>query len=120
MTRAGKRGGLSLVDSESSDPASRRLQAYIQLLFSYLRSIRLREPRPREQIHSMVSYFADRSFTAKAVTDLHVLALRQVTSAGMPKEEREIAEDARLLLIEVLGTLSDTYRRRALRNREHE
>lgn len=85
-------------------------EEYCLLILQYMRAIRFNQPYPTQNIRRICINFAQQKKTAKQVVLLHSNALKALTSRFMPDEAKEFAIDARLLLIEVMGILSDQYR----------
>lgn len=85
-------------------------EQYRLLIIEYVRALRFSQEFPTKNIGQMCRKFAEDMKTAKQVTTLHLNTLNKLTHQFLPQEQQEFSVDARLLLVEMLGTLSDEYR----------
>lgn len=108
--------------SEDREPAtiriegevfSRFVELYSNLVISYVRSVRLQNPRPSGDIRVLAGRLAELLAGAKDVVRLHLAVIEEVTRKARRSDEQSIAHDARLVLVELLGHLLDVYRYRA-------
>ena len=95
------------------------LAKYISLVVKYLRAVRLHEPRPSSDVRALAMSLADQRAGARDVVRLHLGVLDSITKrASYAADEKEFASDARLVLLELIGSLLDIYRENACRARE--
>lgn len=82
---------------------------YQELVIRYVRAVRIREDRPSEAVQAFAQRLAMLQIQARDIVRLHLGVLSQFTSEILPAQEKALANDARLLLLELLGNLMDQY-----------
>lgn len=86
------------------------LHEYLELLAEFVTALRNERPRPRMRVRSMAQRLEMARAGARHVVGLHLMAMRRAAAHLLPADERELARDARLLLVELLGCTMDLYR----------
>ena len=89
--------------------------AYRDLMQRYIRAVQLREDRPGNGVREFARKLIEVECRARDVVSLHLAVLTEFTQQASPAEDRALATDARLMLVELMGVLMDTYRTRACR-----
>ena len=83
---------------------------YKTLAYDYVKALRIREDRPSKQLIDFSHEIANKHIRAKDVIQIHLEVLKEYSELGLPlSEEKEFSNDARLLLVELLGNLLDIY-----------
>ena len=84
---------------------------YRNIILNYIRAIRIREDRPSEKVRLFAAELVKIHAQAKDIIRIHLHVLNEF-SYQMPsqKEERIFSNDARLVLVELMGNLLDIYR----------
>ncbi|NJN47934.1 MAG: response regulator [Candidatus Competibacteraceae bacterium] len=85
------------------------LRDYTLLVQRHVRATRLQEPRPAEHVRALARQLARLHARARDVVHLHLRVLENTGSWAKSAEERAFANDARLVLLEVMGHLIDIY-----------
>ncbi len=83
---------------------------YIGLLKSYMKDRNLRES---PLLVELVSDFAELSFSAKEILDLHTEAIDRVTHNMRPADVERLVNQSRYLLLGVMMHLMELYRQRS-------
>ncbi len=86
------------------------LTDYRQIVRNYVRAVRIRERRPSEQIDKFAGILAAFGAGARDVVRIHLAVLNEYSQRAMPDEDRNFSNDARLVLVELMGKLLDIYR----------
>ncbi|MBF0399909.1 MAG: response regulator [Magnetococcales bacterium] len=87
---------------------------YGEVVRNYVISTRERREKPREDVRALASRLVTMEAGARDVVLLHLKILRSTGHWTTAAEERAFSQDARLVLVEILGYLTDFYRERAL------
>lgn len=82
---------------------------YKALVVRYVRAVRIREDRPSRQVQAFARSLADLQIQARDVVRIHLGVLSQLTEEVLPSQEKAFSNDARLVLLELLGNLLDIY-----------
>ncbi|KPA10380.1 hypothetical protein MHK_009423, partial [Candidatus Magnetomorum sp. HK-1] len=82
---------------------------YTDLVLQYIRSLRLNEPSPSKSIKKMSKKLARFAFTARDIIQLHTKVIQSITKDLLHDHKQRLYVDARLLLIEIMGNLADSY-----------
>jgi len=83
---------------------------YKNLAYDYVKAIRIREERPSEQLIDFSHELANKHIRAKDVIQLHLELLKGYSeNVATSSDEKSFSNDARLLLVELLGNLMDIY-----------
>ncbi len=82
---------------------------YWDVVINYVRAIRIREDRPSERVREFARQLALLQVRARDVVRIHLGALNRFAERAMPSEERAFSNDARLVLVELMGNLMDIY-----------
>ena len=82
---------------------------YREIVLNYVRAIRIREDRPSGKVRKFAQQLALLNFRACDVVRLHLNVLNEFSQRAMPSEERAFSNDARLILVELMGNLMDIY-----------
>lgn len=103
--------------ANTTENDSRRVYAltdhYAGLVRQYVLAARERQARPTEGVRLLAARLVAMGATARDVVRLHLWMLRQTGTWSTPAEERAYSQDARLVLVELLGNLADLYHERA-------
>lgn len=83
---------------------------YNSLVRHYVFATRESQPRPYVMIQSLAQRLAAMKAKARDVVRLHLKVLKDTGIWTTAAEERAFSVDARLVLVELLGTLADIYR----------
>ena len=70
----------------------------------------MQSSRPSKDARALAARVAELGAGARDLVRLHLGVLDQVTGGAMRADERAIANDARLVLVELLGSVLDLYR----------
>lgn len=89
-------------------------QKYRNIVIQYVRAVRIREDRPSERIRNFAILAAKLKVRAKDIVQIHIKVLEEFANLTLPSEEREFSNDARLVLVELMGSLLDLYRNKCL------
>ncbi|MEM7032530.1 MAG: response regulator [Chloroflexota bacterium] len=92
------------------------LAKYQDLVSDYVRAVRTREDRPKIKVRDLAEAFARHQFRAKDVVAIHLSVLETLTQTMTSNQERQLANDARLVLLELMGHLTDLYATKAQGN----
>lgn len=84
--------------------------SYSALVRQYVFAARERQARPSAMVLALACRLADMGAGARDVVRLHVKVLKETGNWSTDAEERAFGVDARLALVELLGTLVDQYR----------
>jgi len=111
--RAISQGELSVDLSALSHPdekAMDRLTSYYkEIVISYVRAVQIQEDRPAEHVREFAHRLAAIRARARDAVRLHLRVLDEFSQRATPVEERAFSNDARLVLVELLGNLMDIY-----------
>ncbi|MCB0162700.1 MAG: response regulator [Anaerolineae bacterium] len=98
------------VDSNMADKVLYELiPEYKDLVVRYVRAVRIHNDRPSRQVQIFAHRLADLHIQARDIVRIHLGVLTQLTEEILPSQERAFSNDARLVLLELLGTLLDIY-----------
>jgi DNA-binding response OmpR family regulator len=81
---------------------------YRILVLKYVRAIRLREERPSELVREFAKRLSGLKLNAASVVRIHISLLSEISVQTDLQQEKEFSNDARLVLIEILGNMIDT------------
>ena len=103
-----------LVDLEAlphpDEEALNRLTSYYkEIIVSYVRAVQIQEDRPSEHVREFAARLAAIRARARDAVRLHLRVLDEFSQQATPVEERTFSNDARLVLVELLGNLMDIY-----------
>lgn len=82
---------------------------YQNLVIRYVRAIRIHEDRPSNEVQAFVHRLASLKIQARDIVRIHLGVLGEFTKDILPTQEKAFTNDARLVLLEVLGNLMDLY-----------
>jgi DNA-binding response OmpR family regulator len=83
---------------------------YRDVILSYIRSIRIREDRPSDKVRTFAAKLAENHVQAKDIIRIHLHVLNEFFSQlPSEKEGRIFSNDARLVLVELMGNILDIY-----------
>jgi PAS domain S-box-containing protein len=85
------------------------LPDYRNTVLRYVRAVRVREDRPSEDVRRLAQRLAVIGARARDVVRLHLRVISEFSQRAMPAEERSFSNDARLVLVELMGHLMDIY-----------
>ncbi len=85
------------------------LSDYRDMVLSYVRAVRIREDRPSDQVREFARRLASIQVQARDVVRLHLRFLNEFSQRAVPNAERAFSNDARLVLVELMGNLMDIY-----------
>jgi len=94
---------------DQRESVQKLLRNYTLLVQRHVRATRLQEPRPAEHVRELARQLARLHAKARDVVHLHLKMLEKTGSWEKPAEERAFANDARLVLVELMGNLIDIY-----------
>ena len=94
---------------ESEKHAAFIIPEYRDIVLSYVRAIRIRENRPSNLVRKFAKQLASLQFQARHLIRLHLNVLNEFSRRALPAEDRAFSNDARLVLVELLGNLIDIY-----------
>ncbi|MEE4380174.1 MAG: response regulator [Candidatus Competibacteraceae bacterium] len=100
---------LSRTGLDQRDSVQKLLRDYTLLVQRHVRATRLQEPRPAEDVRMLARQLARLHARARDVVHLHLRVLENTGSWSKSAEERAFANDARLVLLELMGNLIDIY-----------
>lgn len=83
------------------------LPEYKELIVRYVRAVRFKKEMPSAHVEVMAKKISDSKLKAKEIIHLHLQVLEEVTKPLLPSNENAFALDARLLLLELMGTICD-------------
>lgn len=86
------------------------IEAYAELLDSYVDAVRLRSPRPRARMERVAAVIGDQGGGPQDLVDAHVAALERVVTRESESRARVLTIDGRLMALEMMGILVDYYR----------
>lgn len=87
--------------------------AYQEVVIEYLRSVRTGVERPTQLVKRMARKMAAIQIRAKHVAQLHISVLGELEKKTPGAQRRALTNDARLLLLQLLGRLMDLYLKQA-------
>jgi PAS domain S-box-containing protein len=85
------------------------IPAYREIILRYIHAVRIREDRPSESVRSFARQLSSVGAQARDVVRIHLNVLNAYSQRVMPSEERAFSNDARLVLVELMGNLLDIY-----------
>ena len=85
------------------------LPDYRDTVLRYVRAVRIREDRPTESVRGLAKRLSVIGARARDVVRLHLRVLSEFSQRAMPNEDRAFSNDARLVLVELMGNLMDIY-----------
>jgi response regulator RpfG family c-di-GMP phosphodiesterase len=80
---------------------------YKKLLIKYIGAVRLKKITPSDHVKVLAKQISDSQLKAKQIINLHVQVLEEITKPLFPSEANAFALDARLVLLELMGTICD-------------
>ena len=84
---------------------------YRDIVVRYVRAIRIKEDRPSDRVQDLARRLAIMGARARDVVSLHLRILNEFSQRAMPADERAFSNDARLVLVELMGNVMDIYRK---------
>lgn len=111
---------ISKASPEQQASVQHLLQDYTLLVQQHVRATRLREARPSQQVRVMAQHLVRLQARARDLAQLHLRMLKNTGSWSKASEERAFANDARLVLLELMGNLIDLYQDGATLRASHE
>jgi DNA-binding response OmpR family regulator len=100
---------LKLTSSEVDDQLKMFYPIYRDLVFRYINAIRIEKDRPADQVRDLAKQLTKLHVHARDVVRLHLKVISEFSQKAMPAEERAFSNDARLLLVELMGNIMDQY-----------
>jgi DNA-binding NarL/FixJ family response regulator len=85
------------------------LPDYRGLIRCYVHAVRIREDRPSHRVREFARQLAAIRARARDVVRLHLDVLNEFSQRTLPAEDRAFSNDARLVLVELMGNLIDLY-----------
>ena len=85
------------------------LPDYRDIVLRYVRAVRIREDRPSERVRAFAQQLSTVGTQARDVVRLHLNVLNEFSQRALPSEDRAFSNDARLVLVELMGNLLDIY-----------
>jgi len=82
---------------------------YRDIVLRYVRAVRIREDRPSDRVRELARRLSVIGVQARDVVRLHLRVLNEFSQRAMPSEDRAFSNDARLVLVELMGSLIDVY-----------
>jgi DNA-binding response OmpR family regulator len=82
---------------------------YRDIVLSYVRAVRIREDRPSDRVRGFAQRLAAIPARARDVVRLHLRFLNEFSQRALPAQERAFSNDARLVLVELMGNIMDIY-----------
>jgi DNA-binding response OmpR family regulator len=89
-------------------------QSYQGIIARYVRAVRKQEAQPSQELRAFTVQLAALQASARDVVRIHLAVLEQFSGRALPAEENAFSKDARLALIELMGSLLDQYRQASL------
>jgi len=80
---------------------------YKELVIKYIRALRLREERPSEEVREFAAMLNNHKVNAAGVVRIHLRFLNEISGQVDIQQERAFSNDARLVLVELLGNMLD-------------
>ncbi|MCP5419506.1 MAG: response regulator [Gammaproteobacteria bacterium] len=111
---------LSKASPEQQESVQELLRDYTVLVQRHVRATRLQESRPAEHVRAMAQRLTRLHARARDVVQLHLRMLENTGSWAKAAEERAFANDARLVLLELMGNLIDIYQEGVVSRVHHE
>jgi DNA-binding response OmpR family regulator len=90
------------------------VQGYQGIIARYVRAVRKQEVQPSQELRAFAVQLAALHTGARDVVRIHLAVLEQFSGQALLAEENSFSKDARLALIELLGSLLDLYRQGSL------
>ncbi len=85
------------------------LPDYRDIILRYVRAVRIREDRPSERVRAFAQQLSVVGAQARDVVRLHLNVLNEFSQRALPSEDRAFSNDARLVLVELMGNILDIY-----------
>lgn len=85
------------------------LPDYRNIVLGYVRALRIREDRPSEQVRLFARRLSSIKVRARDVVRLHLSVLNEFSQRALPDDDRAFSNDARLVLVELMGNMLDIY-----------
>lgn len=82
---------------------------YWDIVTHYVRAVRIKEDRPTERVRQFAGRLAALRARARDVVRIHLGGLDRIAQHASPAENRNFSNDARLVLVELMGNLMDIY-----------
>ena len=102
-----EKGGIC---SPSAEKLFDFMQDYRDVIIHYVRAVRIREERPVEKVRILAQKLIEINVCAADVIKLHLKSLNEFLARALAQEKIEFSNDARLALVELMGTMADQYR----------
>ncbi len=84
-------------------------QEYRAIVLQYVRALRINEDRPSDRVKTFAVQLAGFGCRARDLVHLHLGVLNEFSQKVTPAEERAFFNDARLVLVELMGNIMDIY-----------
>ncbi|MDH4128404.1 MAG: response regulator [Spirochaetota bacterium] len=97
---------LPIIDDETIQSL---IPQYRDIIIQYVRSVRIREDRPSNLVQEFAEALSSKKIQAKDIVRIHLGVLREFAQRALPSEERAFSNDARLVLVELMGDIIDIY-----------
>jgi CheY-like chemotaxis protein len=91
------------------------LKDYHSLVVQYVHAVRLQEARPSAAVRALAARLTELRAGARDIVRLHVGVLDDITRGAFTADRQAISSDARLVLVELLGSVLDLYRGASLK-----
>jgi len=82
---------------------------YREIILRYVLAVRIREDRPSDDVRELAKRLIALRAKAKDIVRLHLSVVNPISERALPDEDRAFANDARLVLVELMGSLMDGY-----------
>ncbi len=98
-------------DKQSLD--GEKLQDYVSeyrdITYKYIHALRIKEERPTDLVRDFAQRLASIRINARDIIRIHLTLLNDFSQRAMPDAERAFSNDARLVLVELMGNILDIY-----------
>jgi DNA-binding response OmpR family regulator len=107
MSEGERQKGFDTLPDINADVFDKLFSEYRDISLKYIRAIRLGEERPVAKVHAFAGRLTGLNVRAETVVKIHLRLLHEISIKITPQEERAFSNDARLVLVEILGNMSD-------------
>ena len=83
---------------------------YRDIVLRYIRALRIREDRPSDRVREFARRLVSIRAQARDLVRLHLKVLNEFSQRATPAQDRAFSNDARLVLVELMGNIMDMYR----------
>jgi len=102
---------VAISDGEKINDVYEKLTSeYRDIVFRYVHAVRIREDRPADLVKRFARHLANIDCRARDLVRIHLKVLNDYAQRSIPSEEHAFSNDARLVLVELMGHLMDIYR----------